>query len=91
MPELTAKDENRALREIIKQTLWMARRYAHGRRTYVTSDYNDAARAAIKLGVLTEAELAGGDGTAWAFDPGGASCANLTDEEWQQAKEAGKP
>lgn len=36
---------------IISDTLWMARRYANGRRTYAVALYNEAARSAIALGI----------------------------------------
>jgi hypothetical protein len=44
--------ENAALRKIIRDTLWMACRYAHGRQSYAVAMYNDAAREADKLGAL---------------------------------------
>jgi hypothetical protein len=41
------------LTHIIKETMWMARRYANGRMTYAPGMYNDAARIAIDLGVIS--------------------------------------
>lgn len=36
------RKENEALRNIIKNTFWMARRYAHGRHTYATGMVREA-------------------------------------------------
>lgn len=40
-----------ALESIIRDTLWMACRYAHGRASYAVGMYNAAARKAVALGV----------------------------------------
>lgn len=55
-----------ALESIIRDTLWMARRYAHGRQSYAVSMYNDAARAAVRL----EVPLDWPDGSPFAIDGG---------------------
>lgn len=52
------------LEAIIRDTLWMARRYAHGRMSYAVGMYNDAARKAIALGVAGK----DGDGSHFAID-----------------------
>lgn len=39
-------------RKIIRDTLWMACRYAHGRQSYSVAMYNEAARDANALGLL---------------------------------------
>lgn len=44
--------ENEALRRIIRDTMWMACRYAHGRQSYAVAMYNAAARKANELGAL---------------------------------------
>jgi len=44
-------EENRKLREIVFDTLWMARRYADKRSTYAPSIVNKAIDAAIELGI----------------------------------------
>jgi hypothetical protein len=43
-----------ALESIIRDTLWMACRYAHGRQSYSVGMYNDAARRALALGVVAQ-------------------------------------
>ena len=45
------KRENEALRHIIYEISWMARRYAHGRATYAPDMYNRAITAAVRLNV----------------------------------------
>jgi hypothetical protein len=51
------KRENEALRHIIYEISWMARRYAHGRATYAPDMYNRAITAAVRLNVkLNEAD-----------------------------------
>jgi hypothetical protein len=47
------KQREQQLIAIIKQTMWMARRYADGRMTYAPGMYNDAAELAVELGVLS--------------------------------------
>lgn len=43
-----------ALESIIRDTIWMACRYAHGRQSYAVGMYNDAARRAVELGVIEQ-------------------------------------
>lgn len=72
----------RELEGIIRDTLWMARRYAHGRRSYAVGQYNDAARLARSLGV----ELNNSDGSIFAVDAtrfDGMS--GLSEEEFAEA------
>jgi hypothetical protein len=52
--ELVNKDlkhENQILREVIRETLWMAKRYANGRSTFAPTTVNEAIDALLKLGV----------------------------------------
>ena len=49
-------------RHVVRQTLWMARRYADGRNTYAVEMYNDAAKIAIDGGFA----LGEPDGTIFA-------------------------
>ena len=44
--------EAERLRKIVRDTMWMACRYAHGRQSYAVAMYNGAARDARALGVL---------------------------------------
>lgn len=46
------ENEIEQLRAIVRDTLWMACRYAHGRQSYAVAMYNEAARKAQALGVL---------------------------------------
>jgi len=46
--------ENNTLREIIKDTLWMARRYADGRMTYAAITLNEALDRAASIGLTVE-------------------------------------
>lgn len=48
---MTLKQENAALRDIIKNTFWMARRYAHGRNTYAPGMVRDAYKRIKTLSV----------------------------------------
>ncbi len=55
-----------SLENIIENTLWMAGRYADGRSTYATEDYNRAAYWALKLGLPLRRDPT--TGTIWAKD-----------------------
>ncbi len=46
-----ATDRIRKLEYIIRETLWMARRYADGRRTYAPGTVNEAIDLALELGI----------------------------------------
>lgn len=52
------------LEAIIYDTLWMARRYAHGRSTYAVAEVNDCTALALELGL----KIANDKGTVWAKD-----------------------
>lgn len=39
------------LKSIVRDTLWMARRYAHGRSSYSTTMFNEALDKALNLGI----------------------------------------
>jgi hypothetical protein len=45
------EEENQALKYIVEQTLWMARRYADGRMTYAVSMFNDAVHELDRAGL----------------------------------------
>lgn len=49
-----ASDREKELEKIIKGTLWMACRYAHGRQSYAVGLYNDSARRAQHFGVVQD-------------------------------------
>jgi hypothetical protein len=54
MNELSKKEllaQISALKGIIWDIQWMARRYAHGRQSYAVGQYNDAIRLAQRLGM----------------------------------------
>lgn len=69
---------------VIRETLWMAQRYATGRQSYAVGKYNDAARLAVKIGAV-EAKR---DGVLWALDGGNtAGLSGLTEAEFKAAIE----
>lgn len=45
---------------IIRETLWMARRYAHGRRTFAPSTVNECINLALKLGIKIDPDTVDG-------------------------------
>jgi hypothetical protein len=47
------------LENIIRETMWMARRYAHGRSTYAPDQFNKALDQAIDLGLNIPADKNG--------------------------------
>lgn len=55
------KHEAEALRKVIEDIAWMARRYADGRSTYAPSMYNEAAISAMRLGCKIRPDFAEGD------------------------------
>ena len=54
------------LKQMLLDTLWMARRYANGRRTYATSTVNETIDHALKLGIPVEPD--GSNGEMYAED-----------------------
>lgn len=48
---LDTSQENEKLKEIIRETLWMARRYADGRCTYAPETVNKCIDLALELGI----------------------------------------
>lgn len=57
MTDLSARVEGleaevELLRSVVRDTLWMACRYAHGRSSYAVGMYNEAARKAMSLDFL---------------------------------------
>lgn len=63
---MTLKQENEALKQVIKDIWWLARRYADGRRSYAVSLYNDAIETCLGLGMKFEPDpISGG---IWAKD-----------------------
>lgn len=75
-PALQADIEQ--LKYIARELHWMARRYADGRQSYVTGNFNLATRALLELGVQLNST---GDKTIWARDAAGRAFDGLTDEE----------
>ena len=67
--------ENRCklLTTIVKNTIWMARRYAHKRSSYATSMLNESIDTALALGVEIEDDVHIGryadDGMFGTWDP----------------------
>jgi len=66
--------ENHALRHIVRETIWMARRYADGRSTYAPSMVNEAITEALRLGIQVDPDGAtekiyADDGMFGAWDP----------------------
>lgn len=86
--------ENRELREdravlltALKETLWMARRYADGRMTFSASDINRNVRALLHRGFDVERwDGIRADGTPWARDGMGRAFDKLSDEEAARGK-----
>jgi len=46
---MNIKEQNKALKEIVKDIIWMAVRYAHQRRTYAPSMVRDAMKQFKKI------------------------------------------
>lgn len=57
------------LEYIVKETLWMARRYADGRRTYAPGMVNLAIQSAHELGLRIDDDPAMGGTGRYARDP----------------------
>ena len=66
-------DRVEALESIIRDTLWMAGRYADGRMTYAVGMFNDARAKALSLGVVHDVPA------AFNGTPGGHSLASQTE------------
>lgn len=56
------EEERDEARHVVKQTLWMAQRYANGRMTYAVEMFNDAARLAVVGGYAPEGPMIAKDG-----------------------------
>ena len=61
-------NQNEKLKYIIKQTLWMARRYADGRCTYAPSDFNEAVHILDEMGLGNLMPVDGISNTRFAND-----------------------
>lgn len=65
--------EKELMKKIIRDTLWMARRYANGRQTYAAGMVNGAIDAALSLGIEVEPDSVFGmyanDGTFGMWNP----------------------
>lgn len=61
-------DRELCLENIIKDTLWMARRYADGRRTYAVSMVNDAIDKCNELGIEIKEDHTLINGNKYATD-----------------------
>lgn len=74
--------ESAALKRIIEDFHWMARRYADGRMSYAVSLFNDCTRKALDLGCELNPTA---DGTIWARDgmgvPDGSPPPSASEEE----------
>ena len=78
-PEIARlQNENDILRQAVVDFHWMARRYADGSRTYVTSMFNDRTRQLLRMGVKLSASA---DYIIWARDGMGRGFDGLTDAE----------
>jgi len=69
---------------IIRDTLWMAQRYANGRMSYAVGMYNDAARKAMEDGFVA----ADRDAVLWALDGmdrGHGAYSSLSEQEFEDA------
>lgn len=67
------------LERIVVELHWMARRYADGRQSYVSKDFNDYTRELLVLGLKLNP---GHEGTIWARDRDGPGASGLTQEEF---------
>lgn len=79
MPPSSKEDYRRRcdkLEKIIHNIWWMARRYAHGRRTYAVNIFNESIREAQELGLKFTPDS---DGLVEAKDP-------LADKDWYEAQ-----
>ena len=89
MTDRELRDRIDILESIIHDTLWMARRYAHGRMSYAVGMYNDAARKAKSLGI--HGMDRDGDGSLFAIDGGlvdgigTPSMSGLSQDEYDKA------
>src|SRR5690606_23462388 len=77
--------ELQALRRIVVDLHWMARRYVDGRTSYATRLFNDHTRAMVALGVELNRTS---DGTIWARDGMGRAYDGLSEEEAAQGQRA---
>src|SRR5690606_19909199 len=77
--------ELQALRRIVVDLHWMARRYVDGRTSYATRLFNDHTRALVALGVELNRTS---DGTNWARDGMGRAYDGLSEEEAAQGQRA---
>jgi hypothetical protein len=77
----TIKEKYHTLKKIASELHWMARRYADGRQSYVTHQFNEITRMLQSMEIdLKEA----GDGTVWARDAMGRSFDGLSEKEASQ-------
>src|SRR5690606_21006571 len=77
--------ERQALRRIVVDRHWMARRYVEGRTRDGTRLFNDHTRALVALGVELSRTS---DGTIWARDGMGRAYDGLSEEEAAQGEPA---
>ena len=87
---MTLEDENKMLRRCLRDTLWMARRYANGRSTYAVQQYNQTIEWLIHNDLAGECfgnlDSIGGDfRTAYAMD-GSFGWPENTDPRWHVKK-----
>jgi hypothetical protein len=72
------EEESKIMHEVIMDLHWMARRYADGRKSYVTRTFNDMTRKLLKLGVRLDKCQEG----MFARDAMGREFDGLTDDEY---------
>lgn len=77
--------ELEALRRIVVDLHWMARRYVDGRSSYATRLFNSHTRALLAMGVELNTTA---DGTIWARDAMGRAYDGLSEEEAAQGEPA---
>ena len=70
-------NENKKLKQIVKQMSLCARRYCDYRQSYATGAYNDLVRQCLLLGI----ELDTSDGIIWARDAMGRAFDQLSDSQ----------
>lgn len=74
----TIKEKYQTLKKIAGELHWMARRYADGRQSYVTHQFNEMTRMLQSIGVeLNETS----DQTVWARDAMGRQFDGLSEKE----------
>jgi hypothetical protein len=74
----TIKEKYQTLKQIAAELHWMARRYADGRQSYVTYEFNKITRLLQAMGIELKQT---GDDSIWARDAMGRQYDGLTEKE----------